>query len=224
MIITASSLMGLDGNKVYRISNVDISVDGKVEDWKEVKKISLSETTKDLDIKSFSMTQDKDNVYFYIECDPSISNQFKKTQQTGNVCELYFDFDKNDKTGCEVKGCPVEMKGFENSVIIQYGIYFENGGKGVYVSYDLNAVDKKKNKLDIIDTQDSQYADDLIKLDKKIVEFAIPKKKIQFGKNTKWRMVFVESNITSKKGYYEFNIDLEVAKKNSSPSEEKETK
>jgi hypothetical protein len=109
---------------------------------------------KEIDIKSVHVDVDKDYLYVFLACEPTIEEYAKSDAFSGILAYLYVDNDRDSKTGASVTDSSGNdgMHGAEFQIWVPITSWANlEGGKavsGISVSYSLNSWNSKTNDFD----------------------------------------------------------------------------
>ena len=136
---------------------------------------------KDIDIKSVHVDTNKEYLYVFLTCEPTIEEYAKTDAFSGILAYLYVDKDRDSKTGASVTDSSGNdgMHGAEFQIWVPITSWAKlEGGKafsGISVSYSLNSWDSKTNDFDRqIREEDATDDGALIAEGRDGVELAVP--------------------------------------------------
>lgn len=201
-----------------------ITIDGKADDWTHIRPL-ISEAgsvgrgrSNGIDIKQVYFASDRDYLYAFLRCSPTIRQRFAEDQTTDQFCELFLDTDGNPATGC--KGVEAfnygDISGYETKVWIMLLVHFDTRTRRTspnvgYVLYRPDAKGKFSFEKPVPDSRRSSgdpHA--LIEHGFDGVELAIPLKALVLEPGATARLLLVEvANSFSRDGYTEATLKLQ---------------
>ena len=192
VIAASQGGLGIDGSFEAR--------KGYKEGWKETGGVGFGGAGEDIDIKEFYYRNDKDFIYLFFKCRPTVQERYDKLHRSGIFAYLYIDSDSDRSTGASQTDDSGNsaMLGTDIQIWMPLGVFTSSNSaygdrKGCSISYAIKLWDPVKKDFAIeIRQEDSKDEGSLIAHGKDGVEVAIPLADLKKTKGDKFDFVCVE--------------------------------
>ena len=129
---------------------LSISVDGKASEWQGVDPVweeggaaGPGDFPGSIDIQQVYFSNDQDLLHVFLRVSPTVQERFADRGSSGELCDIFFDTDNDQATGCkDVDGFDYgKINGYEFRLWVPLGVQSSSEASQPFVSYELQPVD-----------------------------------------------------------------------------------